>query len=64
MKRVLCLYRVSTKGQVDQNGAKAHRQQQCRLHVAFDGQGDEHDADSDHHALLPGEVEHVTEQFV
>ena len=50
------------KGQVDQNGAEPHGQEQGRLHFLADGQIDQHPADDDHQSLLPGEVEHVGKQ--
>ena len=51
------------KRQVDEDRAKAHGEQERRLHLARDGEIDQHAADGDHHALLPGEVGHVGEQI-
>ena len=42
-------------GQVHQDGAKAHGQQQCGLILLFDGQPDEHCAHHIHDRLLPSD---------
>ena len=47
--------------QVHQNGAKTHGKQQGGLHLPLDGAPDQHAADQDHQALLPGEIADVAE---
>lgn len=47
------------QGQVYQNGAEPHGQQQGWLHVLFDGKVDQTAADHPHDHLLPGNVGHI-----
>ena len=44
------------EGQVDQNGTKAHGQQQARLHLFGDGKVDEQRTNAPHHHHLPGQI--------
>ena len=46
-------------GQVYQNRAEAHGQQQRRLHLLDDGEVDQHAADEPHQHLLPGQERQV-----
>ena len=48
--------------QVDQNGTKAHGQQQARLHLFGDGKVDEQCTDAPHHHHLPGQVPKIGKQ--
>ena len=47
------------EGDVYQNRAKAHRQQQRRLHFLADRQINQHAADQDHNQILPAEGQKV-----
>ena len=47
------------QGQVDQNGTKAHGQQQARLHLFCDGKVDEQRTDAPHHHHLPGQIPEI-----
>ena len=44
----------ATKRQINQNRAKAHRHQQCRLKILADGEIDQNASHNVHHDLLPG----------
>ena len=49
----------SGAGQVDQNGSKAHGQQQAGLHLFCNGQVDQQGTNGPHHHHLPGQVPKV-----
>ena len=62
-KQVLNHCRSAGVGQVYQDGAEAHRQQQGRFHLLDDGQIDQHTADDPHDHLLPCDVIQILNQY-
>ena len=49
---------------VDENRAEADREQQSRLHLFGDREVNQDTADTPHHDMLPGDVEHVGKKKV